>query len=153
MGVSIDISGLKRMEGELHDRLKEIETLKRRLENENLYLRKELRMEKGFEKIVGESKAFQSVIFSVRQVASTDATVLLLGETGTGKGMVANAIHQLSTRKDRPLVTVNCCGPASKPHRKRAFRTREGRIHGCECPAGGALRGGRRRDHLPRRNR
>ena len=108
MGVSLDISPLKRMENQLHERLKEIENLKRRLEDENLYLRKELGMEQGFEKIVGESKALQSVIFLARQVASTDATVLLLGETGTGKGMVANAIHQLSARKDRPLVTVNC---------------------------------------------
>jgi len=68
MGVSTDISGFKQMEDELHDRLKEIETLKRRPQNENLYLRRELRMEKGFEKIVGESKAFESVIFSVKQV-------------------------------------------------------------------------------------
>ena len=96
------------IESELHERLKEIETLKRRLENENLYLRQELRMEQGFEKTVGESKAFQAVIFSVRQVAPTDATVLLLGETGTGKGVMANAIHQLSARRDRPFVTVNC---------------------------------------------
>ncbi|WP_373499777.1 sigma 54-interacting transcriptional regulator [Desulfococcus sp.] len=108
MGVSLDISALKRMEGEIQARLKEIEGLKRRLENENLYLREELRIEQGFEKIVGVSKALQSVILSARQVASTDATVLLQGETGTGKGMMANAIHQLSARKDRPLVTVNC---------------------------------------------
>ena len=65
-------------------------------------------MEQGFEKIVGDSKALKSVIFAANQVASTDATVLILGETGTGKGMVANAIHQMSARKDRPLVTVNC---------------------------------------------
>jgi PAS domain S-box-containing protein len=108
MGVSIDISERKQMEGELNERLQEIEKLKGRLENENLYLRKELRKEKGFDKIVGDSKAIKSVLYAVRQVASTDANVLILGETGTGKGMVANAIHQMSTRKDRPLVTVNC---------------------------------------------
>jgi formate hydrogenlyase transcriptional activator len=108
MGVSIDISERKRMEGELNKRLKEIEELKQRLENENLYLRKELREQKGSDKIVGDSKAIRSVLYAVNQVASTDATVLLLGETGTGKGMVANAIHQMSARKDRPLVTVNC---------------------------------------------
>ena len=108
MGVSFDISKRKQMENELSERLKEIEKLKLQLENENVYLRKELKMEKGFDKIVGDSKALQSVIFAARQVASTDATVLLHGETGTGKGMVANAIHQMSARKDRPLVTVNC---------------------------------------------
>jgi transcriptional regulator with GAF, ATPase, and Fis domain len=108
MGVSLDISERKQMEGELQERLKEIENLKRQLENENLYLRQELRTEKGFEKIVGESEALKSVIVAAKQVAATDATVLLLGETGTGKGMMANAIHQMSVRKDRPLVTVNC---------------------------------------------
>ncbi len=119
MGVSIDISERKQMEGELNERLQEIEKLKGRLENENLYLRKELRKEKGFDKIVGDSKAIKSVLYAVKQVASTDANVLLLGETGTGKGMVANAIHQMSTRKDRllrdrwasfplPLESIRC---------------------------------------------
>ena len=108
MGVSLDISKRKQMEDELNERLKEIEKLKIQLENENVYLRQELKMEKGFDKIVGESKALQSVIFVAKQVASTDATVLILGETGTGKGMVANAIHQMSPRKDGPLITVNC---------------------------------------------
>ncbi len=108
MGVSLDISALKQMEGELQDRLKEIETLKRRLEDENIYLRKALKTERGFEKIVGESNAFQSVLLSARQVADTDATVLITGETGTGKSIIANAIHQLSPRREKPLVTVNC---------------------------------------------
>jgi len=108
VGVSLDISGHKQMESELQAQLKEIEHLKRQLENENLYLRQELRVEQGFETIVGASEALQSVIVAAKQVAATDATVLLLGETGTGKGMVANAIHQMSARKDRPLVTVNC---------------------------------------------
>ena len=108
MGVSIDISERKRLESEHNERLKEIEKLKLQLENENVYLRKELTLEKGFDKIVGESKALKSVIFSANQVASTDATVLILGETGTGKGMMANTIHQISARKDRTFVTVNC---------------------------------------------
>ncbi|MGA8241809.1 MAG: sigma 54-interacting transcriptional regulator, partial [Desulfobacterales bacterium] len=108
LGVSIDISERKRMEIELKKRLREIEELKRRLENENLYLRQELGVEQGFEKIVGESNALKSVIGAARKVATTDATVLILGETGTGKGMMANAIHKMSARKDRPLVTVNC---------------------------------------------
>jgi transcriptional regulator with GAF, ATPase, and Fis domain len=108
LGVSIDISERKQMEIELNKRLKEIEELKRRLENENLYLRRELGEEQGFDKIVGASNALKSVIGAARKVAPTDATVLILGETGTGKGMMANAIHKMSTRKGRPLVTVNC---------------------------------------------
>ena len=108
MGVSLDISEHKQMEGDLHARLKEIEHLKHQLENENLYLRQELLVEQGFENIIGESEALKSVIVAAKQVATTDATVLLLGETGTGKGLMANAIHQMSARKDRTLVTVNC---------------------------------------------
>jgi len=109
VGVSIDISRRKEMERELHERLKEIERLKDQLENENMVLREDLIMEQGFERIIGNSKALKSVLVAAQQVASTDSTVLILGETGTGKGLVANAIHQMSARKDRPLVTVNCC--------------------------------------------
>lgn len=113
MGVSLDISERKRMECELKEQLEEIKALKLRLEDENLYLRQELRLEQGFEKIVGDSQALKTVIFAVRQVAPTDATALIFGETGTGKGLVAHAIHELSERKHRPLVTVNC---SALPH-------------------------------------
>jgi PAS domain S-box-containing protein len=108
VGASIDISERKNMENALSAQLKEIERLKLLLETENAYLREDLIREKGFEKIVWESKGFQAALFSARQVASTNATVLLLGETGTGKGLLANAIHQMSGRKDQAMVTVNC---------------------------------------------
>jgi transcriptional regulator with GAF, ATPase, and Fis domain len=78
------------------------------IESPRFLLRKALKTERGFERIVGESKAFQSVLLAARQVAATDATVLITGETGTGKSIIANAIHQLSARRDQPLVTVNC---------------------------------------------
>jgi formate hydrogenlyase transcriptional activator len=97
-----------RAEMALRGYLDEIERLKLQLEKENLYLREEIKTVSGFEKIVGNSEAIQYVLFRVEQVAPTDATVLILGETGTGKGLIAHAIHELSARKDRPMITVNC---------------------------------------------
>ena len=106
--VFINVLARKRADETLRKQLKEIEELRQRLEKENIYLREDLRQEKGFGKIIGSSEALNYVLFRVGQVAPTDATVLILGETGTGKGMVANAIHGLSRRKERPMITVNC---------------------------------------------
>jgi formate hydrogenlyase transcriptional activator len=86
----------------------EIAALKDRLAQENLYLEDEIRGWNEFEEIVGESKALERVLGQVRSVADTDTTVLLLGETGTGKELFARAIHNLSARKARTLVAVNC---------------------------------------------
>ncbi|MEN6317489.1 MAG: sigma 54-interacting transcriptional regulator [Syntrophaceae bacterium] len=108
MGASIDVTDRKQMEAELRKRLKEIEVLKLQLEKENIYLREEIRTGQGIENIVGNSEGLQYVFFKIEQVAPTDATVLILGETGTGKGLVAHAIHEMSTRRERPMITVNC---------------------------------------------
>jgi DNA-binding NtrC family response regulator len=86
----------------------EIATLKDRLAQEKLYLEDEIRGWNEFEEIVGESAALKSVLAQVRSVADTDTTVLLLGETGTGKELFARAIHDLSGRRSRTLVAVNC---------------------------------------------
>jgi formate hydrogenlyase transcriptional activator len=86
----------------------EIATLKARLERENIYLREEIRTEHNFEEIVGNSPALLAVLRAVEQVAPTDSTVLIYGETGTGKELIARAIHNRSARKDRALVSVNC---------------------------------------------
>jgi formate hydrogenlyase transcriptional activator len=82
--------------------------LKARLERENVYLREEIRTEHNFEEIVGNSPALLAVLRAVEQVAPTDSTVLIHGETGTGKELIARAIHNRSARKDRALVSVNC---------------------------------------------
>jgi formate hydrogenlyase transcriptional activator len=86
----------------------EIEQLKNRLQAENVYLREEIELEHNFEEIIGNSPAIKALLRQVEQVAPTDSTVLILGETGTGKELLARAIHNLSARKARPLVKVNC---------------------------------------------
>jgi len=98
----------RRAEEELNRKLGEIRQLKDRLEAETLYLREEVRNTTGFDEIVGRSLGLHKALDLVSGVAPTDSTVLLLGETGTGKEILANAIHALSPRKDRPLVKVNC---------------------------------------------
>jgi len=86
----------------------EIASLKARLEKENVYLQEEIRCEHNFEEIVGDSPSLMTLLRRVDQVAPTDSTVLIYGETGTGKELIARAIHDRSNRKNRPLVKVNC---------------------------------------------
>ncbi len=86
----------------------EIRVLKEQLEQENVYLRDERKASVDFNTLVGESPALQKTLKAIEHVAPTDSTVLILGETGTGKELVAQAVHQLSARKDRPLIVVNC---------------------------------------------
>ena len=98
----------KRTDEQLKKHVGEIEELKQRLERENIYLREEVKLLVEHTDIVGQSVAMKKVLTQAEQVAQTDSTVLLLGETGTGKELLARAIHSMSLRKDRPLVTVNC---------------------------------------------
>ncbi|HEY7161060.1 MAG TPA: sigma 54-interacting transcriptional regulator, partial [Acidobacteriota bacterium] len=87
---------------------RQIEVLKDRLAQEKLYLEDEIRTEMNFEEIVGDSTSLRQVLQQVETVAPTDSTVLILGETGTGKELVARALHNRSRRKDRTFVKLNC---------------------------------------------
>src|SRR6266508_295056 len=91
----------------------EIASLKARLEQENIYLQEEIRTEHNFEEIVGQSAAIRKALQAIETVAPTDATVLILGETGTCKELIARAAHALSPQKDTPLVPVKCAALAS----------------------------------------
>src|SRR5262249_31078475 len=86
---------------------KEIEELRNRLAEEKLYLEDEIRSE-YFDEIVGQSKPLLHVLEQIETVADTDATVLILGETGTGKELIARALHNQSRRKSKTFVKLNC---------------------------------------------
>jgi formate hydrogenlyase transcriptional activator len=98
----------RNVERALRSSLDEVRRLQRRLEAENEYLREEIASEAGFEQIVGKSRALREVLAQAARVAETPAAVLLLGETGTGKELLARAIHARSPRSDRALIRVSC---------------------------------------------
>ncbi len=92
----------------------QIRKMKEQLECENIHLKQEIKLDAKHVEVIGQGKAMLQVLMSVEQVAVTDAAVLLLGETGTGKELIARAIHRSSQRKARPMVNVNCAAlPAS----------------------------------------
>jgi len=108
VGIVRDITERKRAEEALRAAFAEIRTLKEQLEAENVILREEVKLSHVHGDIVGESQAIKRTLALAEQVASTDSTVVIYGETGTGKELLARSIHNLSKRRDRPLVTVNC---------------------------------------------
>jgi formate hydrogenlyase transcriptional activator len=109
-----DVSERKKAEWQLHEALGEVERLKDRLRAENVCLREEIKSLAEYIEIVGKSDVLRRMLQKIDQVACTDETVLITGETGTGKQLVARAIHNRSLRRDRPFVTVNCVAlPAS----------------------------------------
>lgn len=114
VGQTVDVSKMKQAQEKITVQLEEIRELKDQLEAENIYLRNELMSAGSFGEIVGESDTLKHVLYRVEQVSPLDTTVLLEGETGTGKELFARAIHQRSKRNKKPLVTVNCASlPAS----------------------------------------
>ena len=103
-----NLTEIKRSEDSLRRALAEVEALKTRLQDENVYLQEEIRSQHGFDEILGESPAIRRVLEAVETVAATGANVVVVGETGTGKELISRAVHNLSSRKDQPLIRVNC---------------------------------------------
>ncbi|NVN90046.1 MAG: sigma 54-interacting transcriptional regulator [Desulfuromonadales bacterium] len=103
-----EISEREKIEESLIKAYAEINLMKNRLKAENIHLQQEIAGSYNFGEIIGQSTAISYVFFRIEQVAPMDTSVLLLGETGTGKGVVARAIHSRSARKSRPMITVNC---------------------------------------------
>jgi PAS domain S-box-containing protein len=103
-----DITQRKRQENTLRQALTEVEKLKEKLQAENTYLQNQIRNEGQFQDIVGQSVPLIQLLEQVKQVATTNSTVLILGESGTGKEAIARAIHDSSTRASRPLIKINC---------------------------------------------
>ena len=98
----------KRADQKIQRALAEIETLKDRLEAENIYLRDQIDLGHQHEEIIGQSEALRKVLLRVEQVAATYSTALITGETGTGKELIARAIHKLSPRRERAMIKLNC---------------------------------------------
>ena len=119
-------------EKKLRKALKEIEQLKKQVESDYTYLREELKLEHNFEDIIGQSDPLKYVFFKIEQVAATDSTVLLLGETGTGKELIARAIHNRSNRKHRPLVKLDCATLAPNLIESELFGREKGAFTGAQ---------------------
>ena len=101
LGIGADVT-------DREEAFREVQQLKDRLQEENIYLQEEIILDHNFRNIIGKSRELKYVLARISQVAPTNATVLIEGETGTGKELVARAIHHSSHQKDRPLVKINC---------------------------------------------
>jgi transcriptional regulator with GAF, ATPase, and Fis domain len=147
VGAVMDVTAAKESRQALEKAYAEIQVLKDQLQKENIVLREEIDRTSMFEEIVGTSPPLRTVLSHVSKVAPTDSTVLITGETGTGKELVARAIHKRSPRASRPFVSVNCAAIPSSliaselfGHEKGAFtgavQRRQGRF---ELADGGTI--------------
>jgi formate hydrogenlyase transcriptional activator len=121
------------LEERVRERTAELVALKNRFEAESIYLQQDIDREFNFGEIIGRSSALERVFFKVEQVAPQDTTVLLLGETGTGKGAVARAIHGRSARSERPMVTVDCTALPANLIESELFGREKGAFTGADA--------------------
>ena len=127
-----DITNRKEAEIGRDQALKELEAIKSRLEEENIYLKTEIQEERFFSKIIGKSNALLYVLTRVNEVAETDATVLVQGETGVGKELVARAVHDAGSRSEKPFVKVNCAAIPSNLVESELFGHERGAFTGAD---------------------
>ena len=118
---------------ELQTAISEISILKEQLEVENIYFRHENKMKHQFDNIIGQSDGLKYVLYRAQQVAPADTTILILGETGTGKELIASAIHNMSPRKERPLITVNCAALPGNLIESELFGREKGAFTGADA--------------------
>jgi PAS domain S-box-containing protein len=147
VGMIMDVTEQHQAKVALEQAFEEIKTLKDRLYHENVALREEIDRTSMFEEIVGASPALKTVLARVAKVAPMDSTVLITGETGTGKELIARAIHKRSKRAERPFIAFNCaCVPSSLiaselfGHEKGAFTgAQQRRLGRFELAEGGTI--------------
>lgn len=129
-GAVIGLTGASMDVTEFREASEQLREAKKKLTEEKLYLEQEIDAELGFGEIIGQSKALQSVMEQVGKVAASNATVLLLGETGTGKELVARAIHRLSQRVDNSFIKLNCAAIPSGLLESELFGNEKGAFTG-----------------------
>ena len=127
---ALDTTEKKKMENALQEALREVRQLRNRLQQENRYLREEIKEGIGFDTIIGDSEAQTMLMHSIDQVAGTDATVLITGETGTGKELIARAIHARSLRRGLPLIKINCAALPTELIESELFGHQKGAFTG-----------------------
>jgi len=123
---------LERQTVELRTALAEIKTLKDQLEAENIYFREKTKLKGHFVNIIGQSDGLKYVLYRAEQVAPSNTTVLIFGETGTGKELIAAAIHNMSPRTERPLITVNCAALPANLIESELFGREKGAFTGAD---------------------
>ena len=129
-GFVTDITEIKKAEQELIEKEKIVRQLKDKLQEETVYLQEEIKLLSNFEEIITTSSKFRKVLKNIEQVASTDSTVLIQGETGTGKELIARAIHNNSNRSHRALIKVNCAALAPELIESELFGHEKGAFTG-----------------------